>query len=571
MDPDEASHMSFFEDSFQTYLKALDAIAKHNAILRREIFAGDSVRAKCVALKAALDAAVQENQALQDDRLKNAEEADVEGALASQRGDTEAEKRLVCEEIKAIHQKLFEQINSVVIDQRGEASEKEKQRCVEMETENSRLLEENEAITDACKELQKKLSPLQTNKTECEKLEEANKTLRQQNVNLHQKLQHLSSQVSQMDYDLCPAEIEAENQRILEENEALEDTCNELQTKLSLSNKERAEREEKNKTLHKQKKLKHLETVKDDCDQLETEIKSLLIEKTHLGQELDRLLAKIDEDKSEERHHQLEAEKDKLLEQRDTLQHKIYKTLMKLAKEECWAKKSETLEVSKRALVKENEELEEHLDKLTRTLDQIKVKHVANTDAYEEVQSLKRYRAALQGEIDRKQLEIIHKKVRLACLKNIDKEKAEIKAERKKLQKKYEKLEKKCEKLGDPAEEIENETLEKSLVWEENAAFEKTYLEKTHEGLKKQMSGLEEGGKKRLVDELLQKQQAYEEEFSRQRAMNEEQQEQYEELYRQVFNQELLEISNNIKKQAIEEMKELSESRGGRSRDTGRV
>ncbi|KAK7880413.1 hypothetical protein WMY93_032947 [Mugilogobius chulae] len=615
-----------------TYVKALDAIAKHNGILRREIFAGDSARAKCAALKAALDAAVQENQAL----LSNAEESGLEGALASQRGDAEAEKRLVREEIKAIHQKLLEQISSVVIE--DSEKEKQRQRRVEMEAENCRLLEENNTITDACEELQNKLSPLQT--------EETNRTLRQRNENLHQELQQLSSQVSQMDSERCPAEIEAENQRLLEENEDLEEMCNELQNKLSLSEEERAKREENqtlrqqnvhlhkklqqlaselpeedseqricelkeendrileenaevedackeletklshfqavkeecakweekneplrkqnvhmheklqelaselpednleqrvgdleeensrileenedlknackeletklsrfqevkeecaeweekneilrqhnlhlheklqelasklpeddleqrvcelkdensrilqknqeieetcneiqtelislesvmkecetleatNKTLHEQyahvteqlrqlysqlpeedleqrraelnaekhrmcvqnqaitngcellqRKLKHLETVKDDCGKLETEIQTLLVEKTHSGKELDRLLTKIDENKMEERHAQLEEERDREMEQRDALRHKIYKTLMKLAKESCWEKKSETLEVSKRALVKENEQLEKLLDKLTRTHDQMKL------------------------------------------------------------------------------------------------------------------------------------------------------------------------------------------------------
>ncbi|KAK7877564.1 hypothetical protein WMY93_031721 [Mugilogobius chulae] len=286
---------------------------------------------------------------------------------------------------------------------------------------------------------------------------------------------------------------------------------------------------------------------------------------------------------AEERYAELQAGKERYLQENQQVREKIAKVLQKLSVESCWQKKSEAVEVAKRALVLENAQLKEHLWSVTRAYDEIRIKEFANRDKIAEVQELEHVRENLQRQIDRKQEAIINCKVKLACFKNIDKEAASVKADNKKLLKKYAKLVEVWEKLYGNLEDIENEIIETREVWRENAGLyekiftlenhitkkkalqtrlkslkcEKKYLEKERKGLVKQASSLEKDGKKHLVDQLLKKQQILKDEILNQRHMSDQLQQQYGELYVQVYSLELLEFSNANKEQEIEEMVEL--------------
>ncbi|KAK7880843.1 hypothetical protein WMY93_032523 [Mugilogobius chulae] len=85
----------------------------------------------------------------------------------------------------------------------------------------------NEALEDACNELQTKFS---LSEEEERAKREENQTLRQQNVHLHEKLQELASKLPEDDLEQRICELKEENSRNPPEESEIDDTCNEIQT-----------------------------------------------------------------------------------------------------------------------------------------------------------------------------------------------------------------------------------------------------------------------------------------------------------------------------------------------------
>ncbi|KAK7921972.1 hypothetical protein WMY93_008874 [Mugilogobius chulae] len=140
--------------------------------------------------------------------------------------------------------------------------------------------------------------------------------------------------------------------------------------------------------------------------------------------------------------------------------------LHKLSEQSCWKMKCKAMNVSETVLEKENQEMDNYLQRLTKVYDEGKAERLENEDNLKTVQERQAAKDKKQQDIDELEKNYIELKATSELYRNINQDDIALKDEYELLRMKKGLILQKIQKLEKPDEEIEQETPKSELEQE---------------------------------------------------------------------------------------------------------